>query len=67
MVNYIISYTTGFFINNKFVDMLTRTSRVCSPNPSLTLTDVQIGGVKCQDSARHRHRHCDGLCRAVHL
>ena len=48
MVNYIISYTTGFFINNKFVDMLTRTSRVCSPNARLTLTNVQIGGVNAK-------------------
>ncbi len=48
MVNYIISYTTGFFINNKYVDMLTRTSRVCSPASRLTWTGVQIGGVGCK-------------------
>ena len=48
MVNYIISYLTGFFINNKFVDMLTRTSRVCSPGSRLTWTGVQIGGVNCK-------------------
>ncbi len=48
MVNYIISYLTGFFINNKFVDMLTRTSRVCAPAARLTLTNIQIGGVNCK-------------------
>ena len=31
MVNYIISFTTGFFINTRYVDMLTRSSRICTP------------------------------------
>ena len=48
MINYIISYLTGFFINNHYVDMLTRTSRVCTPASRLTLTGVQIGGVTCK-------------------
>lgn len=48
MVNYIISYLTGFFINNRYVDMMTRTSRICSPQSRLTLTNVQIGGVNCK-------------------
>ena len=48
MINYIISYLTGFFINNKFVDMLTRTSRICSPASRLTLTNIKIGGVNCK-------------------
>ena len=48
MINYIISYLTGFFINNHFVDMLTRTSRICSPESRLTLTGVQIAGVNCK-------------------
>lgn len=48
MINYIISYSTGFFINNKYVDMLTRTSRVCTPQSRLTLTNVQIAGVSCK-------------------
>ena len=47
MINYIISYITGFFINNYYVDMLTRTSRVCSPASRLTLTNVPIAGVNC--------------------
>lgn len=48
MVNYIISYLTGFFINNKYVDMVTRTSRVCSAQSRLTWTNVMIAGVKCK-------------------
>ena len=48
MVNYIISYTTGFFINNSYVDMLTRSSRICSANARLTFTGVQIGGINCK-------------------
>ena len=48
MINYIISYMTGFFINNNYVDMMTRTSRVCSPAARLTWTKVQIGGVNCK-------------------
>ena len=48
MINYIISYLTGFFINNNYVDMMTRTSRVCSPAARLTWTKVQIGGVNCK-------------------
>ena len=47
MVNYIISYTTGFFINTRYVDMLTRSSRICTPAARLTWTKVPIGGVMC--------------------
>ncbi len=48
MFNYIISYLTGFFINNNYTDMMTRSSRVCSPESRLTLTNVMIGGMKCK-------------------
>ena len=48
MINYIISYLTGFFINNNFVNIMTRTSNVCSPASRLTWTNVQIGGVNCK-------------------
>ena len=48
MINYIISYLTGFFINNRYVDMLTRTSRICSPASRLTFTNVMISGIKCK-------------------
>jgi len=47
MINYIISYLTGFFINSSYVDMMTRSSRACPADARLTLTKVQIGGVKC--------------------
>ena len=47
MLNYIISYLTGFFINTKYVDMLTRSSRICSANARLTWTKVPIKGVSC--------------------
>ena len=50
MMNYIISYTTGFFINTRYVDMLTRSSRICSPAARLTWTKVDIGGVMCNVS-----------------
>ena len=45
MINYIISYLTGFFINNSYVDMMTRTSRACPAGARLTLTRVPMGGV----------------------
>ena len=48
MINYIISYLTGFFINSRYVDMVTRTSRICSAQARLTWTNVMIGGVKCK-------------------
>ena len=48
MINYIISYMTGFFINNNYVDMMTRTSRVCTPEARLTWTKVPTGGVNCK-------------------
>ena len=48
MINYIISYLTGFLINNNYVDMMTRNSRVCTPEARLTLTNVMIGDLKCK-------------------
>lgn len=46
MINYIISYITGFFINNNYVDMMTRNSKVCTTQARLTLTNVMIGDLK---------------------
>ena len=40
MINYIINYLTGFFINTYFADMLTRSMKICGSNARLT-------GVKC--------------------
>ena len=48
MINYIISYLTGFFINNYYVDMMTRNSKVCTTEARLTLTNVMIGDLKCK-------------------
>ena len=48
MINYMISYLTGFFINSYYVDMMTRNSKVCTPEARLTLTNVMIGDLKCK-------------------
>ena len=48
MINYIISYTTGFLINNNHLDMMTRNSRICTPEARLTLTNVMISEMKCK-------------------
>ena len=48
MINYIISYLTGFFINSNYVDMMTRNSKVCTTTARLTLTNVMIGDLKCK-------------------
>lgn len=47
MLNYIISYFTGFFINDRFADPLTRSMKICSEQARLTWDDVTIGGVYC--------------------
>lgn len=47
MINYIISYGTGFFINTYYANMLTRSMQICSDASRLTLMNVQLGGVKC--------------------
>jgi len=47
MINYIISYLTGFFINGYYSDALTRSMKICKSNARLTWTNVQIAGVKC--------------------
>ena len=47
MINYIISYGTGFFINSYYANMLTRSMQICSDASRLTLMNVQLGGVKC--------------------
>lgn len=47
MVNHIVSYTTGFFINTYFADPISRSSTVISNAARLTLVNVPIGGFKC--------------------
>lgn len=46
MLNYIISYITGFFIGTYYIDPVTRQSKVISRNASLTLKSMEIGGLK---------------------
>ncbi len=47
MINYIISFLTGFFINSRYVDSITRSSKICSSDARLTWTKVLIGGYYC--------------------
>lgn len=47
MVNYIVNYLTGFFINTYFADTLTRSMKICGSNARLTWVNVQIAGMKC--------------------
>ena len=47
MINYIISYLTGFFINSKFVDPISRASKTITAASRLTYTKVLIGGFYC--------------------
>ena len=47
MVNYIVNYLTGFFINTYFADPLTRSMRICGSNARLTWTDIDIAGMSC--------------------
>lgn len=46
MFNYMISYITGFFINNYYPDTITRTSKVCSAAARLTLTGITLGKLR---------------------
>jgi simple sugar transport system permease protein len=47
MVNYIVNYLTGFFINTYYADALTRSMKICGSNARLTWANVQLAGVKC--------------------
>ncbi len=46
MFNYIVSYVVSFFINTRYVDAVSRQSKVISAASRLTLQDVMIGGYK---------------------
>ena len=46
MLNYIIQYVVSFFINMKFVDPVSRQSKVISDNSRLILADRVIGDYK---------------------
>lgn len=47
LLNYIISYITGFFITGYYVNPMTRTMQICSVASRLAWTKVEIGGVQC--------------------
>jgi simple sugar transport system permease protein len=46
MFNYITSYVTGFFINTYFADIITRSSKMCSPASRLTITGLTLGRLR---------------------
>ena len=46
MLNYIISYVTGFFINTKYIDMMSRMSRIIRDPARLTITGIEFNGAK---------------------
>jgi simple sugar transport system permease protein len=46
MINYIISYVTGFFINSYFADPISRNSVVCSVASRLTITGLKWGTLR---------------------
>lgn len=46
MLNYIISYTTGYFINTHYVNVYSRSSEAVSEASRLTLTNLQWGSLK---------------------
>ena len=46
MLNYIISYVTGFSINTYYADIISRSSRVCSAAARLSVTGLSVGGVR---------------------
>lgn len=46
MLNYIISYTCGFFINTYYVDPVSRQSKVITDSSRLTLMNTVVGDLK---------------------
>ena len=46
MINYIVSYVTGFFINAYYADPITRTSKTISEASRLTITNINLIGLK---------------------
>lgn len=47
LINYIVSYLTGFSINGWHVNMTTRTMKFTSAASRMSWTNVVIGGAKC--------------------
>lgn len=46
MFNYIAQYITGFFINTKYIDVVSRQSRAISSQSQLTLVSTPVGDLK---------------------
>ncbi len=46
MFNYITSYIVAFFINTYYKDIITRSSRICSPASRLSITGIAWGSSK---------------------
>lgn len=46
MLNYIFQYAISFFINTNYIDPVSRQSRAINASARLTLTDVELGGLK---------------------
>ena len=46
MLNYIIQYAVSFFINTRFVDPISRQSKVVSPASMLVLSNVKLGSIQ---------------------
>jgi len=46
MLNYIFSYIISFFINQYYINPVSRQSQVIGSNASLTLTNIAVGGLK---------------------
>ena len=44
MINYIVSYATGYFIKTKYVDPIIRSSRAVKPNARLAISNVKLAG-----------------------
>lgn len=47
MINYTVSYVVSFFIQTRYVDMVSRQSKMIKAASRLTLKNVMLGGYKC--------------------
>jgi len=45
MLNYILQYAVSYFINTRYLDQISRQSKVVSPASMLVLDSVKVGGV----------------------
>ncbi|MCL2331976.1 MAG: ABC transporter permease [Actinomycetia bacterium] len=45
MLNYMLQYAVSYFINTRYLDLISRQSRVVSPASRLVLSNVKVAGV----------------------